>query len=397
MTTTGSAARRAARGGRARPAANPLVIVSDRSRLLMVIVLVSCALTIALTRLFLALTGYPQIGNSTFHIAHALWGGLFLLAAGIVALVVQNRGAALAVALLTGIGFGLFVDEVGKFITQRNDYFFPLAAPIIYGCLVVILLVTELAGRHQLRSPRAHLLAAIDLSQTVADGTVTHTEMRAMSEHIRRARADGLDPASAALLDGIETALTRADQIDDTKTFSARTRHRLRELTERWLPADRARRGARLALLVFCLFGTVELVLLLVSAFQGGGMAEIFQITVGDRPLGRFGRGVEIATWALGFTVAVLSGMAIWAMRPKHLRREQALRYGYTALLVLLLLGNLLSSYVSQFTILAQAAVQVAALGLLARWDRATRPVEALSPSTRRPLPLPSTEQPRRQ
>jgi hypothetical protein len=73
------------------------------------------------------------------------------------------------------------------------------------------------------------------------------------------------------------------------------------------------------------------------------------------------------------------------------------LRYGYTALLVLLLLGNLLSSYVSQFTILAQAAVQVAALGLLARWDRATRPVEALSPSTRRPLPLPSTEQPRRQ
>ena len=35
---------------------------------------------------------------------------------------------------------------------------------------------------------------------------------------------------------------------------------------------------------MFCLFGTVELVLLLVSAFQGGGMAEIFQITVGDRP-----------------------------------------------------------------------------------------------------------------
>jgi hypothetical protein len=80
------------------------------------------------------------------------------------------------------------------------------------------------------------------------------------------------------------------------------------------------------------------------------------------------------SSWALGLTVAVLSGMAIWAMRPNHLRREQALRSGYTALLVLLLLGNLLSSYVSQFTILAQAAVQVAALGLLARWDRATGP-----------------------
>src|SRR5215210_3867683 len=355
MKSTESAAAAASTHTYAAPAPNPFIIVSDRSSRLTLIVLVSCALTVALTRLFLVLTGYPQIGNSAFHLAHALWGGLALFLAGMMTLIVQNRGAAVVVALLTGIGFGLFVDEVGKFITQRNDYFFPLAAPIIYGCLVVILLVTELAGRHQLRSPRAHLLAAIDLSQTVADGTVTHTEMRAMSEHIRRAREDGLDPASAALLDGMETALTRADQIDDTKTFSARTRHRLRELTERWLPADRARRGARLALLVFCLFGTVELVLLLVSAFQGGGMAEIFQITVGDRPLGRFGRGVEIATWALGLTVAVLSGMAIWAMRPKHLRREQALRYGYTALLVLLLLGNLLSSYVSQFTILAQA------------------------------------------
>jgi hypothetical protein len=50
------------------PTPNPLIIVSDRSSRLMVIVLVSCALTIAVTRLFLVLTGYPQIGGSTFHL-----------------------------------------------------------------------------------------------------------------------------------------------------------------------------------------------------------------------------------------------------------------------------------------------------------------------------------------
>jgi hypothetical protein len=374
------------------PTPNPFLIVSERSRVLMVVVLVSCALTVALTRLFLVLAGYPQIGGATYHLAHALWGGLFLLAAGIVALVVQNRGAALVVALLTGVGFGLFVDEVGKFITQQNDYFFPLAAPIVYACLLLILAVTELAGRHQLRSPRAHLLAAIALSQTVADGTVTHTEMAAMSEHIRGARAAELDDASAALLAGIEASLERADRIDDTKNLSARFHRRLLELEEQWLPAERARRWSRLALLAFCLIGTVEFTVIVVAAVQQGGLGAPLQITVGDRPLGWFGQVVEASTWVLGLAVAVMAGMAWWAMRPHRLRRERALRLGYGALLLLLLVGNLLASYVSQFAVFVQAAVQVGALGLLTRWDRATRPDEARSPRTGAPLPRPSTE-----
>jgi len=33
------------------------------------------------TRLFLELAGYPQLGNSVLHIAHALWGGLLLMVA----------------------------------------------------------------------------------------------------------------------------------------------------------------------------------------------------------------------------------------------------------------------------------------------------------------------------
>ena len=44
----------------AAPTPNPLIIVSDRSSRLMVIVLVSCALTVAVTRLFLVLTGYRR-------------------------------------------------------------------------------------------------------------------------------------------------------------------------------------------------------------------------------------------------------------------------------------------------------------------------------------------------
>jgi len=348
----------------------------------MMIILVSSALTVALTRLFLVLTGYPQIGNSTFHLAHALWGGLALFLAGTTVLALQNRGAALVGALLTGIGFGLFVDEVGKFITQRNDYFFPLAAPIIYASLLLILLLSELARRHQLRSPRAHLLAAISLSQTIADGTISPTEIKAMENHIRQARTGSLDDASAALLDGIEASMALADRVDDpfTFTFAARTTRRIRRLVDSWLPANRARRLARIAMAIFCILGLIQLGLLVGSAFTPEGLRQVLTVSVRDQPVGQFGQIVLLFTWVLNIVVAVLAGIAWWALRPRRLRRRLALRCGYAAILLMLLLGNLLSSYVDQFAVLVEATLQIITLGLLVRWDQATRPSNVTAP-----------------
>jgi hypothetical protein len=366
----------------AAPTPNPFIIVSDRSSQLIMIILVSCALTVALTRLFLVLTGYPQIGNSTFHLAHALWGGLALFLAGTTVLALQNRGAALVGALLTGIGFGLFVDEVGKFITQRNDYFFPLAAPIIYASLLLILLLSELARRHQLRSPRAHLLAAISLSQTIADGTISPTEIKAMENHIRQARTGSLDDASAALLDGIEASMALADRVDDpfTFTFAARTTRRIRHLVDSWLPANRARRLARMAMAIFCILGLIQLGLLVGSAFTPEGLRQVLTVSVRDQPVGQFGQIVLLFTWVLNIVVAVLAGIAWWALRPRRLRRRLALRCGYAAILLMLLLGNLLSSYVDQFAVLVEATLQIITLGLLVRWDQATKPSNVTAP-----------------
>ena len=95
--------------------------------------LIAFAVTVIVTRAFLQLTGFPQIGNSVLHIAHALWGGLLLILAAYLPLAYANRWALGASAVLGGIGIGLFIDEVGKFITQANDYFFPPALPLIYG------------------------------------------------------------------------------------------------------------------------------------------------------------------------------------------------------------------------------------------------------------------------
>ena len=112
----------------------------DAGRYLL-LTLLSFAASVSLTRLFLYLTGYPQIGGGTLHIAHLLWGGLLLFIAALVPLIFANRWVYTSAALLAGAGVGLFIDEVGKFITRTNDYFYPPAAPTIYAFFLLTVLV----------------------------------------------------------------------------------------------------------------------------------------------------------------------------------------------------------------------------------------------------------------
>lgn len=127
----------------------------------LLISLTAFALTVVVTRIFLEMAGYPQVGNSVLHIAHAIWGGLLLFVAVMVTLVVANRWAFTLSAVLSGIGVGLFIDEVGKFITQKNDYFFPPAAPLIYSLfLLLVLFFLLLRGRNR-HGPRSSMYQAL--------------------------------------------------------------------------------------------------------------------------------------------------------------------------------------------------------------------------------------------
>jgi hypothetical protein len=117
------------------------VVERDHAEFYLLTFLVAFAVTVIITRVFLQLTGFPQIGNSVLHIAHALWGGLLLFIAVLSPLTLANRWAIQASALLGGIGIGLFIDEVGKFITQTNDYFYPPALSLIYGSFLLTVLI----------------------------------------------------------------------------------------------------------------------------------------------------------------------------------------------------------------------------------------------------------------
>ena len=55
-----------------------LLVERDEAETYVLVSLVAFAATVILVRLFLEVTGYPQVGSSTLHVAHLLWGGLFL-------------------------------------------------------------------------------------------------------------------------------------------------------------------------------------------------------------------------------------------------------------------------------------------------------------------------------
>lgn len=98
---------------------------------------IAALLTIFIVRGFLALTGYPQVGNGTLHIAHMLWGGLALCGTTLYLAFAEKPNKKIAI-LIGGSGFGLFLDELGKFITRDNNYFFQPAAALIIGTLLLI-------------------------------------------------------------------------------------------------------------------------------------------------------------------------------------------------------------------------------------------------------------------
>ena len=128
---------------------------------------VSAVTTILGIRLFLYLTGYPQISSGTFHIAHMLWGGFILALALFLLLVYLNRFVVTLAAALGGIGFGTFIDELGKFITRDNNYFFQPTIAILYVIFIFLFLLIRLVEKSQTLGKKEYLINALILFEEV--------------------------------------------------------------------------------------------------------------------------------------------------------------------------------------------------------------------------------------
>src|ERR1700682_376259 len=153
-------------------------------------------------RFLLRITGYPSLGGARFHIAHMLYGGLLMAVALLLCLSYLGNRTRLWAALVGGIGFGTFIDEIGKFITRDNDYFYQPSIALIYITFVLIYLAFRDLQMGRGIGREEYLVNAIhDLEEAVIHGLPPDERDRELRYLNAIAEKDDLTAGLAALIE----------------------------------------------------------------------------------------------------------------------------------------------------------------------------------------------------
>jgi hypothetical protein len=303
--------------------------------------LVSFAGTVIATRAYLELTGYPRIGGGELHIAHALFGGFFLFAAALLPIVLAGRNVYRASAVLGGIGIGLFIDEVGKFITTRNDYFYPAAAPLIYATFLLAVLIFLRVRRRNEPDPRSQLLTSLQLVEEAVDNDLQARERDELRQRLRAAAHDApLEEQrrlAAALLDFV--ASRDLDIAPDVPSRLQPLRDWFSARRDRWLGGRGAYAGLLVALFVSGIRAVIDLG---VAVSQIGGVDPATSTRLFS--LDMLHLVVEAIAGAL-----LLAGSVLMGITGRDRLGATLAEYG---LLVSLSLADLASFYLRQFATL---------------------------------------------
>lgn len=325
----------------------------------LLITLLSFAASVSATRLFLELANYPQIGGGGLHIAHVLWGGLLLFIASMLPLLFANRWVYPLGALLAGVGVGLFIDEVGKFITANNDYFYPAAAPIIYAFFLLVVLIYNRLRRQPPPDPRLELYHALDVLEEVLDHDLDAREQKDLQVRLESIAIQKDHPAFSQLAVALLGFLNHQDIhiTPELPNFWQRLAKRLHDFEVKYVTETRLRAW-------------------LIGGLLGLGVASIIHGT--QFLTARFTPEIQISSiattyWFLGrllleLLVSLMLLVSAILLLTRQIRR--GLSYSYYSLLLSLSVVNLLVFYFNQFSTIFPALIQFTLLLLVIYYRR---------------------------
>jgi hypothetical protein len=294
-------------------------------------------------RFFLELTGYPQLGGAGLHIAHMLWGGLLMLVAVILLLGFLSAPLTRLAAVIGGFGFGAFIDELGKFITSDNDYFFRPSVALIYAVFVGLFLVFRTFNLSRPLTRQEYLVNALELIKDLAHEDLDEDEKRRVDDYL--AQGDPADP----LVVSLRALLAEIKPIPLPRpSIVGRARRRLRHFYGRLIDW----RWFRLGLVAFfALYSIVTISVNLAYAVIAPALAgSIGGITLSF---------VELAVLASSLVVAGLNVVGIVRLGWSRLGAYQTFRLG---ILVSIFFTQFFSFYAEQLAALLGLALNVLTL-----------------------------------
>lgn len=180
---------------------------------------VAAVASVLIIRLLLRLANYPRIELPGLHISHVLLGGLLMLLAIIILLSFLDHEVQSLAAVIGGIGFGAFVDELGKFITSENDYFFEPTIALIYIIFVLLFFSIRFIGRSQVLSGEERIANFLEL--------VKQSSITGLEHHERQLAIELLEQDTEAPFanDNLRSILLQMPAAHSTR---ARLLHRLK-------------------------------------------------------------------------------------------------------------------------------------------------------------------------
>jgi hypothetical protein len=300
--------------------------------------LVAAVATILVIRTQLWLTNYPQLGGGGLHIAHLLYGGIFMVIAIGLLVTFLGRPPRFPAAIVGGVGFGFFIDELGKFITSDNNYFFEPAAALIYLIFIGLFLLTRSLQRRRGLSPTERLANALDLVADAARRDFDVSEKRRALEYL-----EGADPKHPLVepLRGVITDLepSPARSPSGPARLARSVRHRYRGLIEKgWF---------RSAIVwVFALWAVLSALAVIELVFSVGVDVGNARRGFGSDSFGQLSF-INIASLCSSAASAVLVLLGVRAWRRG--KRLDAYRHFDRALLVSIFLTRVFSFVESQF------------------------------------------------
>ena len=345
-------------------------IIQNRVNEYLLITLISFASSVSLTRLFLYITGYPQLGGGELHIAHVLWGGLFLFVGTLLPIVFSNRWSLDFSALFSGIGIGLFIDEVGKFITQNNNYFYPSAAPIIYAFfLLTVLLYLELRRPKQ-KTSRVLLYEFFQELEEVLDNDLSIKEHRNIILKLNQViiSSDSNDRDKMLATSITQYLLNREDIIVPHKpAFFEKWSFRFRKFESKWMTKKRTRLLLSSLLMIWGIYSIAE-PFILIKAINSPETIEFILQNLINQNLVKNESGLTWYQAQIGLE-GVLGILGITSGFLLLIQKDQiGTKIGIATFLVTLSFANLLLFYFDQFSTIFNAIGQLLILIILLRY-----------------------------